>query len=261
MRKNITIDTDFIQEEMCCWGVPTLALSVVREGMEPFTAAFGDIAEKGRTADAHTAFCIASCSKAMTSALAAMLVSEGKLNYDTPVVEYLPSFALADPEASENTTLRDILCHRTGLGGHDGIWPVPETLDQFTRRFRYLLPSAPFRKKAQYSNIMYALAGRLCEQVTGKDWSALMHEYIFSPLKMDESSCTADRLTRSGNWAVPHQVIEGRLTSLSVWNTDTVAPAASVNSTAADMTRWLDFLVRKGETAEGKRLIEESVFE
>ena len=66
MRKNITIDTDFIQEEMCCWGVPTLALSVVREGMEPFTAAFGDIAEKGRTADAHTAFCIASCSKAMT---------------------------------------------------------------------------------------------------------------------------------------------------------------------------------------------------
>lgn len=260
MNEKMLIDEKLILSEMDYWKVPALSLAAVRGEEKPFTAAFGHRRIGGEKADVHTAFCIASCSKAMTSALIAILVSEGTLDYDTPVTAYVPEFSLADPEASAKTTLRDILCHQTGVGGHDGIWPVPEGLSDFTARFRHLAPSAPFRAKAQYSNIMYALAGCIAERATGKNWSELMKEYLFSPLSMNESSCTADVLTGPGNCALPYQVVGGKLTPLSVWNVDTVAPAASVNTTASDMVKWLRFLADGGIAPGGERRIAPAVF-
>ena len=235
MKSTIAIDESLIQTEMKYWKVPGLSVSIVKEGALPYAKGFGVRNDTSQPVDAHTQFCIASCSKAMTSAIIAMLVSQGKLSYDTPIRKYLPAFTLVDAKASEKVTLRDLLCHRSGLGGHDGIWPVKENLSQFTSRFKFLQPSAPYGTKAQYSNIMYGLAGHVAEVVTGKDWNSLVHEYLFAPLSMSESSCQAAQLISASNHADPYQVINGKLTALPVWNVDTVAPAASVNTTAQDM--------------------------
>lgn len=197
----------------------------------------------------------------MTSAVAAMLVTEGILDYDRPVKEYVPDFRMFDKTAERETTLRDMLCHRTGLAPHDGAWPSPVSSIEFSNRFSYLRPSAPFRSKAQYSNIVYALAGHIMETVTKCSWPEIMEKYLFKPLEMNSTSCQADALVHEENKAQPFQVTGGRLTQLKIWNVDTVAPAASVNTNAEDMCKWLDFLILKGRSRRGEQLISSDVFE
>ncbi|QIB69824.1 beta-lactamase family protein [Aminipila butyrica] len=262
MKDKIAAQEPLILREMDFWQVPGLALTVVKKGQEPYTKAFGwRDKERDLKATDTTLFGIASCSKAMTSALIARLVAEGLLDYDTPVIHYIPDFALMDKEATAKMTLRDMLCHRTGLGGHDAIWPVAKNLKEFTQAFPYLQPSAPFRSRPQYSNILYAAIGLLAETVTGKPWAELMQTYIFDPLGMTGANCQAEALSNSVDFAHPYQVLEGKLTKLPIWNVDVVAPAASVNCTAIDMSKWLTFLISKGREKEGLPWIPESIFE
>jgi hypothetical protein len=88
-----------------------------------------------------------------------------------------------------------------------------------------------------------------------------MKNYLFEPLGMTLANCSAKSLTDSGNFAHPYQVLDGVLTKLKVWNVDVVAPAASVNCTAIDMSKWLAFLVNKGQTINGAQLIPKEIFE
>lgn len=253
---------NLILQEMEFWNVPGLVISIVKKDHSTQTKAFGfRHKEEELEVTDTTLFGIASCSKAMTAAVIAMLVAQEKLDYDTPVTKYIPDFKLMDEEATAKVTLRDMLCHRTGLGGHDGIWPAAETLEEFSKVFPYLQPSAPFRIKAQYSNIIYSVIGYIAETITGKPWHIVMKDYLFDPLGMNSTNCRAANMTAIDNYAHPYQVINGTLTRLKVWDVDTVAPAASVNSTAEDMCKWLDFLVRKGKTADGTILIPEDIFE
>lgn len=256
------INEQLIQREMDFWNVPGLSLSIVKKGHEPYIKSFGwrDKENQLEVTDT-TLFGIASCSKAMTSAVIAMLVAEGKLDYDLPVINYIPDFAMMDEEATKRMTLRDMLCHRTGLGGHDAIWPVSKTLKEFSQAFSHLQPNAPFRSKPQYSNIIYAVIGYIAETVTGQSWTNLMKNYLFNPLNMTLANCQAKDMISSDNFAHPYQVLDGKLTKLPVWNVDVVAPAASVNCTAIDMSKWLNFLINKGRTINGTQLIPEDIFE
>ena len=45
-----------------------------------------------------------------------MLVEEGKLEWDAPVIRYLPQFAMYDPFVTREITIKDLLVHRSGLG-------------------------------------------------------------------------------------------------------------------------------------------------
>ena len=122
------LDKEKVLADLKYWQVPGMAVSYVkvspdkdgRYAADSFAGGYGVRETGGEPVDENTRFCIASCSKAMTSAVIAMLVTEGKLSYDVPVKEYLPGFAMMDAEADEKMTLRDMLCHRTGLAPHDG---------------------------------------------------------------------------------------------------------------------------------------------
>ena len=254
------INDDLIRSEMKYWRVPGISVSYVK-GKEHFSCGFGYRNKKMEPVDENTVFCIASCSKAMTSAVAAILASQGLLDFDVPVQHYIPWFEMSDKEASKKVTLRDMLCHRTGIAPHDGIWPDNITSKELVERLSFLPFSAPFRSKAQYSNVIYAAAGYVMEKITGLSWPDIMEKYLFTPLGMKSSSCNAQSLVNSENHAEPFQVTDGDLTQLDIWNVDTVAPAASVNTTASDMCRWLSFLTSKGRTADGIQLISPSVFE
>lgn len=262
MIKDINIDDSLVLREMNFWNIPGLSISAIKKGERVHTGTFGfRDKENSLSVTESTLFGIASCSKAMTSAIVAMLVDDNKLEYDTPVVEYVPDFKLMDDEATTKTTLRDMLCHRTGLGGHDAIWPTQKSLRDFSKTLGFLKPNAPFRYKAQYSNIIYAAIGHIVETATNMSWSDIMQRYLFEPLKMTETNSQAESMTGSENFANPYQMFEGALRKLSVWNVDVVAPAASVNSTAVDMGKWLEFLVNKGKDGEGKALISEKTFD
>ena len=62
--------------------------------------------EAGISADAETLYQIASCTKAFTAAAVAMLATEGKLDMDRPVRDYIPSFRLHDEYATAQLTIR-----------------------------------------------------------------------------------------------------------------------------------------------------------
>ena len=123
-----SLPVEQVREEMDYYHVRGTAMAVVdAEGVlyEKTCGITGTDSGTGekRPVTANTLFAVASCTKSLTSALISILADEGVLNYDVPVKEYVPGFQMADAAASEGLTLRDILCHRSGLGGHDGMWP------------------------------------------------------------------------------------------------------------------------------------------
>lgn len=69
-----------------------------------------------------TRYPIASTTKAMNATLLGMRVDEGKLKWDAPVQDYLPSFRLHDRALSHLVTIRDLVAMRTGLPAHDFVW-------------------------------------------------------------------------------------------------------------------------------------------
>lgn len=255
------LDRAYIEREREYWRIPGMAVVLIQPGEEDqiFCCGYRD-AEQKLPVDEDTQFCIASCSKSMTAALLAKLVDLGKLDFDVPVRELVPELMMKDREANEAMSLRDMLCHRTGLGGHDALWPGTAERKDLARRLRYLDPSLPFRQKAQYSNLIYALAGYAAEAVTGQSWETLMRQFIFEPLSMERTTCTAAEILSDGNHAEPYQFKDGTLKRMKFWNVDLAGPAASVNSTVRDMAKWLHFHIDGGRTADGRQLISEKNF-
>ena len=107
--------------------VPGLAVAVVKDGKVVVAKGYG-VRKLGEAiaVDADTLFGIASNTKAFTAASLAMLVDEGKLKWDDPVVKHLPAFQMYDPYVTREITIRDLLTHRAGLGLGAGdllFWP------------------------------------------------------------------------------------------------------------------------------------------
>jgi len=71
-----------------------------------------------------------------------MLVDEGKIRWEAPVIDYLPEFQMFDPAVSREITVRDLLCHRCGLGLGAGdlmLWPASDlNRKEILRRVRYI---------------------------------------------------------------------------------------------------------------------------
>ena len=114
---------DFVRTVMQDWKVPGLALTVIKDNEVIYAQGFG---QRDKTHDlsvtTQTLFPIASCTKAFTTAAMSILADQGKLDWDTPVRAYIPSFKLYDPFATERVTPRDLVSHRTGLPRHDLVW-------------------------------------------------------------------------------------------------------------------------------------------
>jgi CubicO group peptidase (beta-lactamase class C family) len=138
----------------------------------------------------RTLFAIGSATKAFTTFVMGTLVDEGVLDWDEPVASYLPGFRLFDDYATGHLTPRDMAAHRSGLPRHDLAWYNNESITraEVVRRLRYLPPNKELRETWQYNNFMYATAGHLVEQITGKSWEDNVRERILEPLGMTRTN-------------------------------------------------------------------------
>src|SRR5699024_1152581 len=122
----------------------------------------------------QTLFGIASNSKAFTATALGILVEEGKIEWDAPVVEYLPWFRMSDPYVTREITVRDLLAHRSGLGLGAGDllwWPgTTYSREEIVRRLQNVPLENSFRSAYAYDNVLYMVAGELIEEVTGQSW-------------------------------------------------------------------------------------------
>lgn len=246
----------YIRTAMRNWRVPGLAIAIVHGDSVVYERGFG-VRRLGRpgAVDPHTLFAIGSDTKAFTAALMAMLVDSGRVRWDSPVTVYLPRFALRDPYASREMTVRDLLTHRSGLPRGDRVW-YATTLSrrQIVARLRWLRPAWSFRSHFGYQNIMYLAAGELEARVAGERWDDLVEQRILGPLGMTETLTTVRGIRGAGDVAAPHVIIDDTVRPVHWRNIDDIGPAGSLNSNVVDMAKWLRFQLDDGQLG-GERLI------
>lgn len=254
------LDT-FIRGALQAFGVPGAAVAVVLEGQTIFQRGYG-VRRLGEAApvDENTVFQLASNTKPFTAAALGTLVDEQRLDWDTPIVHYLPEFALADPYPTRWATPRDLLAMRSGLPAFTGdlLGDAGNTRAEVLHQVRLLTPGASFRERAYYSNINYFIAGQVGARAAGlaveTGWEELVRSRLLEPLGMHRSGVSSTDVPADGNWASNHVEVNGTVQPYPWVQGDVLGAAQSIVSSAADMARWMTMLLDTGQF-EGRRLL------
>ncbi|NJY63032.1 serine hydrolase [Salinimicrobium sp. CDJ15-81-2] len=245
-----------VQKTMKTFDVPGIAVAVLKDGEVVHMEGYGTRSlEKGGEVDQNTLFGVASNTKAMTSAALAMLIDDGKLEWDTKVTEVIPEFKLYNPYVTSEFTVRDLLTHRSGLGLGAGdlmVWPSQNTTqkDELIYNLRYLKPVSSFRSQYDYDNLLYIVAGVVVERVCGQDYESFIKENIFEPLGMDRSAVNYNLIGDKSNVIDGHAPTDGKLVPVGLSFTEAANPAAGVYSSVADMSKWVQAQLNSGKYGE-----------
>jgi len=241
---------NYIQTAVDSFDMPGLAVGIIKNNEIVFLEGFGyRNTETKKKVDKNTIFGIASCSKAFTSASVAILVDDGKLNWDDLVIDHYPGFELYDPYITRELMVKDLLCHRAGYQTFDGdlLWYGTDySREEVIERFRYRKNPYSLREKFGYSNVMYIAAGEVIKNVSGKTWDEFVEEKIFNPLGMTSTTTTNNGFNDKMNLAYPH--LEGE--PMDFLNYDNSGPAASINTSAHDLLLWVQLMLNKGAWAD-----------
>jgi len=255
----------YVGRAMQTFEVPGLALTIVKDGTVMLAKGYG-VRKMGDPAavDAQTLFGIASNTKIVTAAALGLLVEEGKIEWDAPVIRYLPWFQMWDPFVTRELTIRDLLVHRSGLGlgAGDLLWWPASTYDrrEIARRLRFIRPATSFRSAYAYDNVLYLVAGEVIEAVSGQSWEDFVSARIVKPVGMATSNVRHSDAVRGGNVATPHARLEGQVRPIQPFDSDNTNPAGGINSNAQDMAKWLAVLLARGRLADGSRLFAETTW-
>jgi CubicO group peptidase (beta-lactamase class C family) len=245
------------------WQVPGLAIAVVQNDKVLLSKGYG-LKRVGTSdpVDQDTLFAIASNSKAFTAAAIAILVDEQKLAWDDQVSKYLPWFKLQDEVATKEMRIRDLLCHRSGLGTFSGDllwWGTEYQPREILERAYHLEPASSFRSNFGYSNLMFLAAGEIVSTVSGKPWTQFVRERILDPLEMNRTICSVRDLTSQDNFATPHKTTHDQSIPIPWMNWDAMAAAGGIISSANDMSHWLRLQLRNGQLNASQRIFSEGV--
>ena len=225
------------------WGIPGMSVGIVKDGEIVFSKGYGlmEVGKAGKP-DGNTLYAIASNTKAFTSFIIAQLVEEGKLNWDDKVQEYLPYFELYNPFVSSQTTIKDLLCHRVGLGTFSGdiMWYKSNlSSKEIIRRIKYLEPKFDFRDGFGYSNLMYITAGELIKTVTDLTWGENVQKRILDPLGMDRTVYALNELEGKRNFATPHAFENKNNIPIPYVDWEEVAAMGGIISSVNDIGKWM----------------------
>lgn len=259
------IDT-MAEKELKDWDVPGIAVAIVKDGKVVLARGYG-VKEAGGSdqVTADTVFEIGSTSKAFTSALVAMEVDSGRMNWSDPVIMYVPDFRMKDPWVTKEFTITDSLAQRSGLPDHWGteLGALGFSRDEMIHALRYVEPVSGFRSSYMYQNVPFLVAAAAVEKTSGKSWEENIKERIFVPLNMTSAStgnesfmASADRV--SLHW--PDLRDDGTYgpvvadSSPYMEFTTLMGPAGGINANIRDMAKWAIFQLGNG-TYDGTRLV------
>jgi CubicO group peptidase (beta-lactamase class C family) len=253
----------FVERGMQLWHVPGMAVAVVSGDAVQFRQGFGvTTIDDGAPVDEHTLFANASTTKAMVAAGLLMLVDEGKLSLDDPIVRHLPELHFKDPLLTEQLTVRDLLTHRTGLPSTD-FWGFMQRmpLQEQIERLVAVTPAAALRTRHIYQNTMFELIGLVIERLSGQRWDRFLADRLWQPLGMNETFGARGQIDGDRVHVLPHEYRNDQV-SVAEWDLPADEPdaAGSVWSSIHDMSLWAQFLLRGGVTQSGVRLISEAAY-
>jgi CubicO group peptidase (beta-lactamase class C family) len=175
------------------------------------------------------------------------LVDQGKISWDDPLSNHLPTLEAIHKENAHKPTIRHALGHRTGFPAANMLWRSGEfNADEILKRVCLMTPIAAPGQSFLYNNVMYLAVGNAAEQACGKSWSEFIKTELFLPLGMNRSVCHSTDLQGLENVALPHATSDGRVTAVERYCPDVIAPAGSIHSTASDMAQWLILHLEQG---------------
>ncbi len=260
----------YVADALVRYGVPGASVAVVQNGEVVYLNGFG-VAEAGSTRPVtpDTQMMIGSITKTMTTMLAASLVDDGALAWDTRLVDLLPGFAAGDAALTERLTVRDAFCNCVGL-------PSPnielyfgagaQTPEAVTTALAGVPPTAPYGEQFVYNNLLvagggYALgiaAGGGADDV-GRAYDVALRERVLGPIGMTHSTFDQEAVLAGGDYALPHAVdLSGELRPLPLaaerWVLP-VRPSGALWSSAREMARYLQTLLANGVAPGGTRVV------
>ena len=250
---------DYIEKKIQKWQIPGIAVAVVKDGKVVLAKGYGTrTVGKKEPVDENTLFAIGSNTKYFTATALAMLVDEGKIQWDDLMLERLPGFQVGDSLVTSQTTIRDALSNRTGV--HGGFFEF-RSRPSLSRKevlglMKHLDSVKDFRAGYEYNNFMFLAVGEVIPAVSGSSWDDFVSERIFEPLKMKNSKTgyAAMRASRNRNVAIPHVMSGDKAVPIPHANIDNAGPAGSIYSSVNDMAQWLRFHLNNGKV-DGKVII------
>ena len=200
---------------------------------------------------------LGSCTKPFTATLAAILIEDGLLNWDTTIAEVLEGKLegkLDDIHADyRQVTVEQMLAH---VGGFPTAAPAiawtqawddqgqlkpPAQRLAFASSILHEPPAYPPNSKSEYSNQGYAVVGVMLETLAGKAWEKLIEERIFKPLQMNNAGFRAPGKAGSLDQPLGHRSNQPVTPGKHADNPDAIGPAGTFHTSITDWTKFTRF--------------------
>lgn len=238
---------DFLADARAREPVPALAVVIVKDNQIIFERVWGVLSVENNTPiNPHSVFRLASLSKGFAPILTGVFVEKGLLNWDDPVVKYVSGLKLHNPEYTRSLQLEHVLSHTTGLPRHaySNLLNMAVPYQDILLQLREVPPAHPIGTHYNYQNVAYSLIGDVLEKVSGKSYGDLLEEYVFRPAGMTNASVGYEAMNNLDNAAYPHAPNAAGYHRVQLepdWYS--AAPAAGVNASIRDMSKWLQLLM------------------
>ena len=194
----------------------------------------------------ETVFRLGSLSKGFAGVLVNKLSSNGLLDLDEKVINYLPEFQFKDYDYTSSIKLSHILSHTSGAPYHSYTDLIENDVDLKTiaSKFKTVQPISEPGELYSYQNALFALSGEVTQCITGNSINKDLESHIFKPLNMNSTSTDYETLMASDNKAYAHRKYRKRWKTTKFTDKYYNAVAAGgINASAADMSKWMHFLL------------------
>ena len=243
------LDTSFARV-LKDWHAAGFAVAVVEKDSIIYAKGVGykDFEQKSPVTP-NTVFAIGSCTKAFTASIIGLLDRAQRVDIDKPVRQYLPELKFYNTTMDNTITLRDMMCHRTGLSRYETSWffNPPGSRDSLIGRVQYMEPTAGVRERWQYNNFMFLGQGLVAEKATGRSWEKNVQDSLLTPLGMIHTSFTIDDLQKSPDHSYGYEVKKDSIVHRMYYHRlPEMAPAGAINSTVIDLAAWLRLWLHNG---------------
>jgi len=260
LRQTRQIDAEidsYLLEQVNAADIPGLAVAVVQNGSVIFSRAYGvrELGKEEKLTSEHV-FHFASVSKPFVATAIVQLAEEGKLELNDPLVKHLPYFHLSD-ERYREITIQQMLNHTAGMPDvEDYEWDKPQFDDKAAERYVRSMESerllwAPGSGWA-YSNMAFDALGDLIAKASGVSFEEYVRINIFEPIGMKGSSFIYPEIDESFR-TTGHVGNPAIVSDIYPYNRRH-APSSTLNSSVAEMTRWMLVNLGRGELG-GRRIL------
>jgi len=253
---------DFARKGKELWQIPGMSLVIVENDSTIFKSTYGVKNYSTREkVDTKTIFSMGSTTKAFIAMGLGILVDRDSIGWNDKVVDHLPDFRLSDPYITYDARVKDLLTHNLGIGNEDRLWTTDSTsVEELLSNFSMSERKYSLRGGYTYQNIMYVVAGRLIEKVSGKTWQEFIQYNILEPIGLECTLTWSRDIFEYGNHTYPHMIdYEEGIVNVPFTISDQIGAAGMMWSCVDDMEKYLSFLLNNSEV-DGIRILSEKTF-